>query len=286
MIHNQLIVFATEYDGATKKPGMRFYCHPMPQYLIFMSFGYLLHDFVDLVINERSMRIIELLFHHVVVITAFCVTLGTRQFLGVVILGLLMELNSVFLHSRSLLNLYRQPKESISFRFVALVNIVTFFIFRMAISAYLIYWLIWSIFFAVGDDELGWGYIIVDFIVIASLTSTNSVLLYRVMAADGLLGKKRERPASISRSDEELEEEEELDLENEDEGSDVEAGQNDPRKRTESTQTGTDDTQTTETPSVVMTSTQTSEPFVQFNTAPPTNTTTGTAGTTDSQTRA
>lgn len=67
-----------------------------------------------------------------------------------------MELNSIFLHSRSLLNLYRQPKESISFRFVALVNIVTFFIFRMAISAYLIYWLIWSIFFAVGDDELGW----------------------------------------------------------------------------------------------------------------------------------
>lgn len=82
------------------------------------------------------------------------------------------------------------------------------------------------------------GYIIVDFIVIVSLTSTNSVLLYRVMAADGLLGKKRERPASIARSDEELEEEEELDLENEDEGSDVEGGQNDPRKRTESTQTG------------------------------------------------
>lgn len=82
------------------------------------------------------------------------------------------------------------------------------------------------------------GYIIVDFIVIVSLTSTNSVLLYRVMAADGLLGKKRERPVSIARSDEELEEEEELDLENEDEGSDVEAGQNDSRKRTESTQTG------------------------------------------------
>ena len=83
------------------------------------------------------------------------------------------------------------------------------------------------------------GYIIVDFIVIVSLASTNSVLLYRVMAADGLLGKKHERPTSIARSDEELEEEEELDLENEDEGSDVEAaGQNDPRKRTESTQTG------------------------------------------------
>ncbi|PIO74683.1 hypothetical protein TELCIR_03296, partial [Teladorsagia circumcincta] len=43
--------------------------------LIFVSFGYLLHDFLDLVLNEQSARIIELLFHHVVVITGFVITL-------------------------------------------------------------------------------------------------------------------------------------------------------------------------------------------------------------------
>lgn len=105
-----------------------------------MSFGYLLHDLIDLLINERSARILELLFHHVVVIGAFLTTLVSDLFLGVVVFGLLMELNSVFLHTRSLMNLYGQPKTSTAFKFIALLNLATFLIFRMAVSVYLIYW--------------------------------------------------------------------------------------------------------------------------------------------------
>lgn len=107
---------------------------------VYISFGYLAHDLIDLLINERSVRILELLFHHVIVIGAFLIALITNMFLGVVVLGLLMELNSIFLHSRSLLNLYRQPKDSTAFKFVALVNILTFVIFRIFISVYLLYW--------------------------------------------------------------------------------------------------------------------------------------------------
>lgn len=58
-----------------------------------MSFGYLVHDFIDLVVNERSARIIELLFHHVVVLTGFTVTHLTEKFLYIVVIGLLMEVN-------------------------------------------------------------------------------------------------------------------------------------------------------------------------------------------------
>lgn len=47
---------------------------------VLVSFGYLLHDFIDLVVNEQSARIIELLFHHVVVITGFVVTLVSSVF--------------------------------------------------------------------------------------------------------------------------------------------------------------------------------------------------------------
>jgi len=61
-----------------------------------MSFGYLVHDFIDLVVNERSARIIELLFHHVVVLTGFTVTHITGQFLYIVVIGLLMEVNRLF----------------------------------------------------------------------------------------------------------------------------------------------------------------------------------------------
>lgn len=107
---------------------------------VYISFGYILHDLIDLLINERSYRILELLFHHVIVIIGFLTTLTTSLFLGVVVLGLLMELNSIFLHTRSLMNLYGQPKNSTAFKFVALLNILTFFVFRMAVSVYLFYW--------------------------------------------------------------------------------------------------------------------------------------------------
>lgn len=163
----------------------------VPQSLIYLSFGYLVHDLIDLLVNERSARIIELLFHHVVVLTAFFTTLTTRQFLGVVIFGLLMELNSIFLHTRSLMNLYGQPKNSTAFKFVALLNIATFMVFRMAVSFYLLFWQFTNAL------AMEWYLTIITFVVIVSLSITNTVLLYRVMAADGLLGKNRQRGSTI-----------------------------------------------------------------------------------------
>uniref|UniRef100_A0A915BD76 TLC domain-containing protein n=1 Tax=Parascaris univalens TaxID=6257 RepID=A0A915BD76_PARUN len=168
---------------------MVYYNNIFSHYLILLSTGYLLHDLIDLLINERSLRIMELLFHHVIVLIAFATTLTTGYFLGVVVCGLLMELNSIFLHSRSLLNLYGVPKTSTAFRIIALLNIITFMLCRMVVSACLIYWQIttaWSMF---------WGYTFVTFVVIMSLAITNTVLCYRVLAADGLLGARRARRA-------------------------------------------------------------------------------------------
>lgn len=155
--------------------------------LILMSTGYLLHDLVDLLVNEQSARIIELLFHHVVVLSAFGVTMFMNQFLGVVIFGLLMELNSIFLHSRSLLNLYGVNKKSPSFRIIALLNMVTLFAFRLCVSLYLLYFVATSI------PDVKWYQSLINGVVILSLASTNTVLTYRLLAADGLLGSGRQR---------------------------------------------------------------------------------------------
>uniref|UniRef100_A0A0R3RL29 TLC domain-containing protein n=1 Tax=Elaeophora elaphi TaxID=1147741 RepID=A0A0R3RL29_9BILA len=163
------------------------YTNTMAHYLLIVSTGYLIHDLTDLVINEQSLRIIELLFHHIVVLIAFGTNYATNKFLGVVICGLLMELNSIFLHSRSMLNLYRVDKSSTPFRIIALLNIVTFIVFRMAVSTYLLYWQITTAW------KMVWYLILVTFVVIVSLAVTNIVLLYRVLAADGLLGKRRQR---------------------------------------------------------------------------------------------
>jgi hypothetical protein len=191
-------------------------------YLIYMSFGYITHDLIDLLINERSARIIELLFHHVVVITAFMTTIITGKFLAVVVFGLLMELNSVFLHSRSLMNLYRQPKDGVGFKMISLLNIASFMVFRMAVSGYLIKWQISEAW------KLEWYYTLVTFLVIVSLAVTNTVLCYRVMAADGLLGKKRARPRENveTKSEGEItaEDEEGEDEDFDDDDDDVESG--------------------------------------------------------------
>uniref|UniRef100_A0A8R1HS94 J domain-containing protein n=1 Tax=Caenorhabditis japonica TaxID=281687 RepID=A0A8R1HS94_CAEJA len=155
--------------------------------LILMSTGYLLHDLLDLLVNEQSARIIELLYHHVVVLGAFAVTMFFNRFLGVVVFGLLMELNSIFLHSRSLLNLYGVDKKNPSFRIIALLNMVTLFAFRLCVSAYLLYFAVNSI------SYIPWYQALINGVLILSLAITNSVLTYRLLAADGLLGTKRER---------------------------------------------------------------------------------------------
>uniref|UniRef100_A0A1I7XEP9 TLC domain-containing protein n=1 Tax=Heterorhabditis bacteriophora TaxID=37862 RepID=A0A1I7XEP9_HETBA len=46
---------------------------------IFLSSGYLLHDLIDLLVNEQSARIMELLFHHVIVLLGFAVTLNEES---------------------------------------------------------------------------------------------------------------------------------------------------------------------------------------------------------------
>lgn len=48
-----------------------------------------MHDFFDLVVNEQSARIIELLFHHLVVIMGFIVTLVSCFMCNLLIFSLL-----------------------------------------------------------------------------------------------------------------------------------------------------------------------------------------------------
>uniref|UniRef100_A0A0N5ALS7 TLC domain-containing protein n=1 Tax=Syphacia muris TaxID=451379 RepID=A0A0N5ALS7_9BILA len=183
------------YPQLVEKDTMVSYWTPFAYHLILLSGGYTIHDLIDLLINEHSLRILELFFHHVIVLVAFGTTLFTGLFLGVVVLGLLMELNSIFLHSRSLMNLYGVDKTSTQFRIVALLNIVTFMVFRMAVSAFLLYWQVSTVW------RINISYAVITFIVIASLTITNTVLCYRVLAADGLLGKSRARLRSSTKSE-------------------------------------------------------------------------------------
>ncbi|PAV90469.1 hypothetical protein WR25_14604 [Diploscapter pachys] len=184
---------------------------PMADNLILFSAAYMFHDLVDLLANEQSARILELLIHHITVLTAFFVTIWTNLYLGVVVYGLLMELNSVFLHCRSLLNHYGVSKKRPIFRMTAFFNMITLVVFRLAVNFFLARWLIGVL------PQLPIFQAIINSLVTLTLCISNSVLAYRVMAADGLLGKSRARkcPTQVHANSQE----ESTDVEDEDDSS-------------------------------------------------------------------
>jgi hypothetical protein len=58
---------------------------------VLFSFGYLIHDVIDLIYHERTLRTFELLFHHVSIAVALLCCVLTKRFVAVAACGLLME---------------------------------------------------------------------------------------------------------------------------------------------------------------------------------------------------
>ncbi|KAL1451607.1 hypothetical protein WDU94_005967 [Cyamophila willieti] len=109
--------------------------------LLCFSVGYFLYDFLDMLVNDRD-NSFHLLVHHLVVVGVFGVAIYSRYYLGYAMVGLLVEVNSVFLHVRTLMRLSGNAQTSPRiFRVVCWMNFVTFLVFRICLLAYLTHWL-------------------------------------------------------------------------------------------------------------------------------------------------
>lgn len=159
-----------------------------------MVAGYMCHDTLDMLLNECSWRTLELFFHHVVVLTGILTSLIGHRYLGVVVFGLLIELNSVTLHVRSLMNHLRVSRASTIYQTLSGFNLVTMLVFRLAPSLYMTGWL------AVNILSMPWYFVIACFFVIVSLLITNLVLAYRVLHADGYIGSNGSEDVSNQQS--------------------------------------------------------------------------------------
>uniref|UniRef100_A0A0N4ZG02 TLC domain-containing protein n=1 Tax=Parastrongyloides trichosuri TaxID=131310 RepID=A0A0N4ZG02_PARTI len=148
-------------------------------------FGYIISDTVDLVANEWSIRIIILLFHHTLVSISTVYPMITKTFGGVICIGFLMELNSILLHVRSLLNYNGINKKNIKFKMVAMANMFTFIIFRIIPNIYLAVFCIRII------KKFQWYVVALMFLVIYGLLITNIILMYRLLTADGFIKVKK-----------------------------------------------------------------------------------------------
>ena len=75
----------------------------------------------------------EMALHHLVVLACFGASVLKRMFLGLTMVAMLMEVNSIFLHSRTLC-LYSGLKNTYLYRVVSISNILSMIVFRLMVS--------------------------------------------------------------------------------------------------------------------------------------------------------
>ncbi|XP_059482320.1 TLC domain-containing protein 2-like [Neocloeon triangulifer] len=146
--------------------------------LISVSVGYFIYDFCDLLINHRKRSSYELLLHHTMVLMCFGLAVVTKHYLGYGIVALLVEVNSVFLHTRQLMLIQGISKNQLIYRINSMLNIGTFVVFRIATLGWMTRWL------AIHKDELTMTAFTIGSVAMSVVMLMNIVLFLRVLVAD------------------------------------------------------------------------------------------------------
>uniref|UniRef100_UPI00358F7646 TLC domain-containing protein 2-like n=1 Tax=Myxine glutinosa TaxID=7769 RepID=UPI00358F7646 len=146
-------------------------------YLVSFSIGYFVHDILDMVQNQRLQRCWELLTHHLVVVTCFGVVVLSRRYVGFAMVALLVELNSILLHTRQLLIMagYRSGTTA---RVICLLNIASFAVFRVLTIAWMTRWLV------LNCDRIPSSAYMLGSVGMAVMTVMNTALFYRLLRSD------------------------------------------------------------------------------------------------------
>uniref|UniRef100_A0A914CKK3 TLC domain-containing protein n=1 Tax=Acrobeloides nanus TaxID=290746 RepID=A0A914CKK3_9BILA len=142
--------------------------------------GYFVHDAIDMLLHERTRWAFELVLHHAVSIFLMLSALLPRKFIFYIYWALLMELNSIFLHSRTIMQLSESAKIFPNFySCIRWLNIFTFVIFRFGVQIWLLNFILahWHLIHAYYAYTALFGGVF--FLVI------NTCLFSRILASDG-----------------------------------------------------------------------------------------------------
>jgi len=96
-----------------------------------VSAGYFCYDFMDMALytwHKRSTK--ELLVHHVAVLVPFLMAASSRTYVSAMTMALFTEVNSIFLHARTLLKM-AGLSSAFSYQAVAWLNLLTYMVFRI-----------------------------------------------------------------------------------------------------------------------------------------------------------
>jgi len=149
-------------------------CHA----LVSFSIGYFIYDALDMVIYHRKRSTYELLVHHFMVITCLGIAVSTRQYVAYGGLSLMVEVNSVFLHTRQLFIITGEPKSSLRYRTNSLLNVATFLFFRILLLGWMTRWL------TVNRDRIPLSIFTIGSVGLAVIVVMNIILFCRILSVD------------------------------------------------------------------------------------------------------
>lgn len=158
--------------------------------LICISLGYFVYDMLDLIVCQRTWQSLELLGHHVVILVCYGVAVTTHLYVGYAVVGLLVEVNSILLHLRQLLQICGIPKGSGIYRFTSLVNLATFIVFRISLLAWMTRWIV------INKDNVPLVFYTIGSIGLAIMTLMNIILFYRLLRSDFFTKTDKEKTLS------------------------------------------------------------------------------------------
>ncbi|EFO93224.1 hypothetical protein CRE_10324 [Caenorhabditis remanei] len=152
--------------------------------IITLSIGYFFYDGIDLVLNDKlSISTGVLLFHHVASIYVLSTAVLSKKFLLYAYWAMLMEVSSIFLHTRSILHISKLSTTSmIGFsKVISYLNLFSFIIFRGFVQFFLFGWA-W-----VNYDHIHFVFKCIAFGGGFCFAVINVSLLLRILHSDGFL---------------------------------------------------------------------------------------------------
>lgn len=107
------------------------YHKPLAEYVFLFSTGYFIYDLLDMYFHDELNKSKEYLIHHSLVITAFTIIFCTGKLFGLAMITLLVEVQTIFLHLRTMVRLLDTNKKNNKHMDLLInANFICLFLFR------------------------------------------------------------------------------------------------------------------------------------------------------------
>ncbi|CAI2351801.1 unnamed protein product [Caenorhabditis sp. 36 PRJEB53466] len=167
---------------------------PIAAQLPLISVAYFFQDAIDMLSYEWSSYTLELLLHHSVTCAALVAPAVTGRFILAAGWALLMEVNSIFLHARTILQICGLSTQFPGyFRVVVYANIISFFFFRIVSQLLWTWWAVSNV------PGLHWYYECIGLLGPIVFGCINGMLFMRLLASDGFLPERLRARFTVTR---------------------------------------------------------------------------------------